>query len=213
MLAMPIVVINMGVEMLYILEQRLSTQNMPESKLRRVLGDVIRSMFNESFIEELFKPQVVYSAESTRQIFDRLAHSSIMKLNKVLITTTCLAEGERKRAGSSWGVTRGVFAPACVFYKMFSPTNISWTHAAAFLFSSKNSMDKLYDLMVMEFKFQVLSCVSPDEIYAVTARHLHRAGATVRERERERGGGGGGTRLRLREIIPSQICHGLLVCV
>jgi hypothetical protein len=52
--------------------------------------------------QELFKPQPCYSMRSTRQIFDKLAHSSIMKLNKT-------------------------------------------------------SMDKLYDLMIMNFKFQVTS--------------------------------------------------------
>ena len=39
-------------------------------------------MFSGRFIEELFKPQEIYSNESTRQIFDRLAHSSIMRLNE-----------------------------------------------------------------------------------------------------------------------------------
>ena len=38
-------------------------------------------MFFPRFIEELFKPQETYSLASTRQIFDRLAHSSIMRLN------------------------------------------------------------------------------------------------------------------------------------
>ena len=46
-----------------------------------VLQDVISTMFSEKFISELFKPQKMYSSTSTRQIFDRLAHSSIMRLN------------------------------------------------------------------------------------------------------------------------------------
>lgn len=47
-----------------------------------VLSDVISTMFGDKFIQELFKPQVCYSGTSTRQIFDRLAHSSIMRLNE-----------------------------------------------------------------------------------------------------------------------------------
>ena len=47
-----------------------------------VLQDVIKTMYNQAFISELFRPQDVYSMHSTRQIFDRLAHSSIMRLNE-----------------------------------------------------------------------------------------------------------------------------------
>ena len=44
-----------------------------------VLQDVVRTMYNPKFIAELFRGQDVYSMQSTRQIFDRLAHSSIMR--------------------------------------------------------------------------------------------------------------------------------------
>jgi hypothetical protein len=100
--AMPLLIINMGGEMLYILEQRLQAQEIVEEKSLRgsdlglqvlcgvgshpnlctVLQDVISTMFSEKFIGELFKPQRIYSNSSTRQIFDRLAHSSIMRLNE-----------------------------------------------------------------------------------------------------------------------------------
>ena len=39
-------------------------------------------MYNPKFIAELFRPQDVYSMTATRQVFDRLAHSSIMRLNE-----------------------------------------------------------------------------------------------------------------------------------
>ena len=38
-------------------------------------------MFTPDFIAELFKPQELYSSASARQIFDKLAHSSIMRLS------------------------------------------------------------------------------------------------------------------------------------
>ena len=47
-----------------------------------MLVDVVKTMYSERFISELFKPQEMYTNQSTRQIFDRLAHSSIMRLNE-----------------------------------------------------------------------------------------------------------------------------------
>jgi len=98
-------IINMGGEMIYILEQRLNAQSIPSDKATRgmpcraksrvgptqprprtlysvVLHDVVRTMYSPRFIGELFRSQEMYSVEATRQIFDRLAHSSIMRLNK-----------------------------------------------------------------------------------------------------------------------------------
>lgn len=104
--------------MVYILEQRLQAQKIPDNKGQKVLNDVVRTMYYPRFIEELFKPQEMYSIHSTRQIFDRLAHSSIMRLNE-------------------------------------------------------SSMDKLFDLMAMGFKYQIISCTSPQEMVDVTLNHLN----------------------------------------
>jgi len=123
--AMPILIINMGGEMLYILEQRLQAQAIVEEKSLRVLQDVISTMFSEKFISELFKAQKMYSSTSTRQIFDRLAHSSIMRLNT-------------------------------------------------------SSMDKLYDLMTMGCKYQVVSCAHPLDLYQVCLNHLDALRVLVR---------------------------------
>eukprot|EP00304_Pavlova_gyrans_P012864 CAMPEP_0206048376 /NCGR_PEP_ID=MMETSP1466-20131121/23937_1 /ASSEMBLY_ACC=CAM_ASM_001126 /TAXON_ID=44452 /ORGANISM="Pavlova gyrans, Strain CCMP608" /LENGTH=388 /DNA_ID=CAMNT_0053423427 /DNA_START=53 /DNA_END=1219 /DNA_ORIENTATION=- len=116
-LAMPLLIVNMGGEMVYILEQRLEAQSVPKEKGQRVLCDVTKTMYNPSFVNELFKPQDMYSIASVRQIFDRLAHSSIMRLNEA-------------------------------------------------------SMDKLFDLMLMGFKYQLLSCTHPGELQYVTQNHL-----------------------------------------
>lgn len=104
--------------MVYILEQRLQAQKIPDNKGQKVLNDVVRTMYYPRFIEELFKPQEMYSIHSTRQIFDRLAHSSIMRLNE-------------------------------------------------------SSMDKLFDLMAMGFKYQIISCTAPQEMVDVTLNHLN----------------------------------------
>uniref|UniRef100_A0A8C0HEE9 Organic solute carrier partner 1 n=1 Tax=Chelonoidis abingdonii TaxID=106734 RepID=A0A8C0HEE9_CHEAB len=74
-------------------------------------------MFNKKFMEELFKPQELYSKKALRTVYDRLAHASIMRLNQA-------------------------------------------------------SMDKLYDLMTMAFKYQVLLCPRPKDILLVTFNHL-----------------------------------------
>lgn len=81
LMCMPLLILSMGGEMIYILEQRLEAQKIQEMKGQKVLFDVIRTMYFPKFINELFKPQETYSMTSTRQIFDRLAHSSIMRLN------------------------------------------------------------------------------------------------------------------------------------
>lgn len=39
-------------------------------------------MFNQRFLEELFKPQEVYNKEALKSVFSDLAHASIMRLNE-----------------------------------------------------------------------------------------------------------------------------------
>ncbi|XP_010721654.1 protein OSCP1 isoform X2 [Meleagris gallopavo] len=114
---LPLLFLNLGGEMLYILDQRLRAQSIPGEKARKVMNDIITTMFNKKFMEELFKPQELYSKKALRTVYDRLAHASIMRLNQA-------------------------------------------------------SMDKLYDLMTMAFKYQVLLCPRPKDILLVTFNHL-----------------------------------------
>ena len=60
----------------------LTEESDARARASAVLQDVIRTMYNPKFIAELFRGQDVYSMHSTRQIFDKLAHSSIMRLNE-----------------------------------------------------------------------------------------------------------------------------------
>lgn len=123
-MTMPMLIVNMGAEMIYVLDQRLKAQNIPRDKSSKVLEDIVKTMHTETFMTETFKPHRMYSNGSTRQIFDRIAHSSIMRLNA-------------------------------------------------------NSMDKLYDLMRMGFKYQVLACSSADELLQVTMNHLYNTKSLV----------------------------------
>ncbi|KAM6428535.1 protein OSCP1 isoform 2-T2 [Liasis olivaceus] len=124
---LPLLVLNLGGEMLYIVDQRLRAQSIPGDKARqdewtdvdrrRVMNDIIGGIFNKKFMDELFKPQELYSRKALRTVFERLVHASIMRLN----------------------------AP---------------------------SMDKLYDLMTMAFKYQVLLCPRPKDLLLITFNHL-----------------------------------------
>lgn len=58
-----------------------------------VMNDIITTMFNKKFMEELFKPQDLYSKKALRTVYDRLAHASIMRLNQASmdkVTQSCL---------------------------------------------------------------------------------------------------------------------------
>uniref|UniRef100_T1JL15 Protein OSCP1 n=1 Tax=Strigamia maritima TaxID=126957 RepID=T1JL15_STRMM len=77
----PMLFLNLGGEMVYILDQRLTAQNIPDDKARKVLNDIVSTMLNKRFMEELFKPQQLYSKRALRSVFDKLAHTSIMRLN------------------------------------------------------------------------------------------------------------------------------------
>ncbi|XP_064629355.1 protein OSCP1-like [Lineus longissimus] len=114
---LPLLFINLGGEMMYILDQRLRAQNIPQEKAKKVVHDIVGTMFNKRFMEELFKPQELYSKKAMRTVFDRLAHASIMRLNAA-------------------------------------------------------SMDKLYDLMTMAFKYQVSLSLQPKDILLVTLNHM-----------------------------------------
>ena len=78
---MPFIILNMGGEMIFILEHRLRAQDIPKERSSKVLQDVVKTMYSKKFLEELFRPQETFSVASTKQIFEKLAHSSIMKLN------------------------------------------------------------------------------------------------------------------------------------
>ncbi|KAJ9520297.1 hypothetical protein QJQ45_030233 [Haematococcus lacustris] len=119
LLAMPLLYINLGVEMVYILDQRLRAQEIPPDKGERVLNDVVRKMFDKDCIDKLFVPCAceLYSTSAVRKCMDALAHSSIMRL-------------------------------------------------------SETSMDKLFDLMMMGVKYQIMCSTKLEGILQITLLHL-----------------------------------------
>lgn len=116
-LALPFLIINMGGEMIYILNQRLLAQKIPMDKADKVRSDVIKHLFSNEFVQELLSPQPLYSMTSARQVFDKIAQSSIMKLQT-------------------------------------------------------SSMNKLFDLMVMGTKMQILNLTYPEQLLKLTLNHI-----------------------------------------
>ncbi|KAA0189974.1 hypothetical protein HAZT_HAZT011761 [Hyalella azteca] len=80
---LPLQFLNLGGEMLYIIDQRLRAQEVPPDRAAKVRNDILSIMLNRRFIEEVFKPQPLYSRAALRGVFERLAHGSIMRLNAV----------------------------------------------------------------------------------------------------------------------------------
>jgi len=117
LLCSPLLIINMGGEMMYILEQRLNAQKVASEKAAKILNDSIKTLFSPQFIDQLFEPQRIFSVQYTRQIFTKVVHSSIMTLNE-------------------------------------------------------SSMNKLFDLMLMGFKYQVIASNFPQAVYHITLNHL-----------------------------------------
>ncbi|CAI9738931.1 Hypothetical predicted protein [Octopus vulgaris] len=78
---LPALILNLGGEMMYILDQRLHAQNVMEDKTQKVLQEIVGTMFSKHFMDELFRLQPVYSKKAMRAVFDRIAHSSVMRLN------------------------------------------------------------------------------------------------------------------------------------
>uniref|UniRef100_A0A673FNC4 Organic solute carrier partner 1a n=1 Tax=Sinocyclocheilus rhinocerous TaxID=307959 RepID=A0A673FNC4_9TELE len=112
--------------MIYVLDQRLRAQDENDDKTqrghwtvddrKRVMNDIVGTMFNKAFQGELLRPQDLYSHRSLRTVLTRIAHASIMRLN-----------------------------PA--------------------------SMNKLYDLMAMAFKYQIVLSPRPQDLLLITFNH------------------------------------------
>lgn len=81
-LCSPLVILNMGGEMIYILDQRLRAQQIESTKAIKVLNDVTKALFSDDFIIKLFEPQKTCSLAFSKHLFEKVVHCSIMKLNE-----------------------------------------------------------------------------------------------------------------------------------
>ena len=117
LMTMPIIIYNLGGEMVYILCSRLKAQNIPNDKSVRVINDVVTNLFSNKFENEILKHTKCQKHSNVRRVFENLAHSSIMRLNST-------------------------------------------------------SMSKLFELMLMSLKLEIVRTRYPEEIYQVTLNHL-----------------------------------------
>jgi hypothetical protein len=58
-ITMPILIYNLGVEMVYVLCSRLRAQNIAPDKSVKVIHDVVSSLLDRKFINEIQRPQEV----------------------------------------------------------------------------------------------------------------------------------------------------------
>ena len=103
--------------MLYVLNQRLQAQKIATEKSERVLSDIVATMFKSHFLKQMFESPSIYSKPALRNIFKKLIHSSVMRVNR-------------------------------------------------------DSMEKLFDLMLMAVKHQVLAVGNPTLLLHVCLNHL-----------------------------------------
>ncbi|KAG5670950.1 hypothetical protein PVAND_001179 [Polypedilum vanderplanki] len=121
--------INLGCEMLYIIEQRLIAQNIDKEKSAQVLRDVTNALLSPNFfsyISTTFGNEIM-SLQQARILLTDIACCSLMRLDV-------------------------------------------------------HSLDKLLDLMVMIFKWQIFLMNSPDDLLSITLRHLHGIGKIMPEK-------------------------------
>ncbi|XP_034245083.1 protein OSCP1, partial [Thrips palmi] len=78
---LPMLLLNLGGEMVYILEQRLQAQRVPQEKADKVLLDICRLLLHDRFMVELLVPQPLGHVAALRTFFRDLAHASIMRLD------------------------------------------------------------------------------------------------------------------------------------
>ena len=79
--AAPVLVLSLGCEMAYVLDQRLKAQQVEAPKKGMVLRDILQALFSRDFLQALFKEQPVGAFAETQSLFWKIAHSSIMRLN------------------------------------------------------------------------------------------------------------------------------------
>ncbi|XP_077285512.1 organic solute carrier partner 1 [Arctopsyche grandis] len=115
-MAQALLVVNLGCELLYVVQQRLRAQRLPPDTANTVLTDILEVLFNEKLIRELEDAPQLGKHNHVRQLMEDIANVSIMRLD-------------------------------------------------AF------SMTKLWELMVMVFKWQI-SVTKPNELFILTERHL-----------------------------------------
>ncbi|UMM21444.1 hypothetical protein L5515_003127 [Caenorhabditis briggsae] len=116
----PALYINLGAEMMYVLDQRLRVQKErieDREKSDKVVKEIMMGFLAKKTLDEVFKGHGIPTRSGLKVFFEKIAHCSIMRLNE-------------------------------------------------------NSMDKLFDLMMMSYKFCLMKMTMPEQIMTITVNHL-----------------------------------------
>ncbi|XP_043251307.1 LOW QUALITY PROTEIN: protein OSCP1 [Colletes gigas] len=114
--ATPILYLNMGGEMLYVLRQRLKAQKINVDKTIQVLDDVTAALLNPKILSSIFVEKPLIEMSILRSTLECVVLSSLVKLDI-------------------------------------------------------NSMNKLFDLMIMMVKYQLTAATGPKEVILLTLNH------------------------------------------
>ncbi|XP_034946726.1 protein OSCP1 [Chelonus insularis] len=115
--ANPLLFLNMGGEMLYVIHQRLKAQKIEIRKARQVIEDITAAFVNPKIIEIIMQESPCQELSWMQTTLEKIALCSIMKLDK-------------------------------------------------------NSVHKLFDLMMMIVKYQLTAATGPREVILLTLNHL-----------------------------------------
>ena len=81
-MVMPFLASSLAGEILYILDQRLASQEVVEGKAWLFFGDVIRRLFDPVFISQLCQPQPIYPISAIKSIFEKALKSGVIQMNR-----------------------------------------------------------------------------------------------------------------------------------
>ncbi|KAK7899214.1 hypothetical protein WMY93_020067 [Mugilogobius chulae] len=204
MQTLPLVFINLGGEMLYILDQRLKSNNTSEDgsdrglwtdgDRKRVLTDIVETLFSKTFMDELFKPQQLYSHRTMKTVLSRLAQGSIMRLNPALWTgkrfvayhsvLTCFCQvslflksqiqnpNGRFVLGTTGPVPQGVEVPGLI--RMFDCRGrelqrCQFTSGGDYTSSIREGSFEIHGDRVLKLGLNIYSVVNPEETHTSKA--------------------------------------------
>ncbi|KOB72101.1 putative Oxidored-nitro domain-containing protein [Operophtera brumata] len=75
------IVVNLGCEMAFVIDQRLKAQSIPNDRSERVLTDLVTVLLHRKLLDELFLPQPVAQHAVIKQLLQDISSTSIMKLD------------------------------------------------------------------------------------------------------------------------------------
>ena len=82
----PFLLTHLGAQTVYVIDQRLRDQKIPEQKAQRIVCDICAILFSENLWNQISSPQEMYTSESTRSVVEKIVHSSLIKLNAASMT-------------------------------------------------------------------------------------------------------------------------------